>query len=42
MSDIDTGNAKPIKQRAYRTSHHQHKEIEKRVKETQGHHRTQC
>ena len=30
---IDTGNAKPIKQRAYQTTHHHHKEIEKQVKE---------
>ena len=28
-----TGNAKPIKQRVYRTSHHHCKEIEKQVKE---------
>ena len=30
---IDTGNAKPIKQRAYRISHHQRKEIRKQVEE---------
>ena len=30
---IDTGNAKPIKQRAYRASHHHRQEIEKQVKE---------
>ena len=30
---IDTGNAKPIKQIAYQTTHHHHKEIEKQVKE---------
>ena len=30
---IDTGNAKPIKQRAYRASHHHRQEIEKQVEE---------
>ena len=30
---IDTGNAKPIKQRAYRTNYHHRKEIEKQVEE---------
>ena len=30
---ISTGNAKPIKQRAYRASHHHHKEIKKQVEE---------
>ena len=30
---IGTGNAKPIKQRAYRASHHHRKEIEKQVEE---------
>ena len=30
---IDTGNAKPIKQRAYGTSYHHHNEIEKQVEE---------
>ena len=30
---IATGNAKPIKQRVYPTSHHHHKEIEKQGKE---------
>ena len=30
---IDTGNAKPITQTAYQTTHHHHKEIEKQVKE---------
>ena len=30
---IDTGNAKPIKQTVYQTTHHHHKEIEKQVKE---------
>ena len=30
---IDTGNAKPIKQRAYRASHHHLKNIEKQVQE---------
>ena len=29
---IDTGNPKPIKQKAYRTSHHHRNEIEKQVK----------
>ena len=29
----DTGNAKPIKQRAYRASHHHRQEIEKQVEE---------
>ena len=30
---VDTGNAKPIKQRAYRASHHHLKNIEKQVQE---------
>ena len=30
---VDTGNAKPIKQRVYHASHHHRQEIEKQVKE---------